>query len=106
MGENAAPLIDLRGITKQFVKPLDLAEKIVNLLGGHNRAEVVHAVDDVNLSIAEGEVLGLVGETVITAVGGVPAPTDAEQRGLQHRLKQDLLGPGGLHIPEDVTKWE
>jgi peptide/nickel transport system ATP-binding protein len=63
MSENAAPLMDLRGITKQFVKPLDLAEKIVNLLGGHNRAEVVHAVDDVSLSIAEGEVLGLVGET-------------------------------------------
>ena len=63
MNENAAPLMDLRGITKQFKKPLDLAEKIANLLGGHNRAEVVHAVDDVSLTVAEGEVLGLVGET-------------------------------------------
>ncbi len=56
-------MIELDGVSKRFTKKLDLAEKIVNLLGGSAKERVVHAVDKVNLSIAEGEVVGLVGES-------------------------------------------
>jgi peptide/nickel transport system ATP-binding protein len=56
-------LVELRGVSKRFVKSLDTAAKIGNLLGAHMREEVVHAVDRVNLAVAPGEVVGLVGES-------------------------------------------
>ena len=59
----SAPLIELRGVSKRFVKPLDVAARLANLAGAGMREEVVHAVDRVDLAIAEGEVVGLVGES-------------------------------------------
>jgi peptide/nickel transport system ATP-binding protein len=60
----AAPaLIALDGISKRFVKSLDLAAKIAQKLGSSVREEVVHAVDGVSLEVGEGEVVGLVGES-------------------------------------------
>jgi peptide/nickel transport system ATP-binding protein len=58
-----APLIELRNVSKRFVKSLDLAARIGNAFGAGLRDEVVHAVDRVSLSIAPGEVVGLVGES-------------------------------------------
>ena len=57
------PLLELKGVSKRFVKPLDLAAKIGNKFGAHMEEEVVHAVDNVDLRVAEGEVVGLVGES-------------------------------------------
>ncbi len=57
------PIVELRNISKRFVKPVDLAGKIANTLGAKVREIVVRAVDDVTLNIAEGEVVGLVGES-------------------------------------------
>ena len=51
------------GPAKRFVKAPDLAESISAWLGTGEGGEVVHAVDRVNLSIAKGEVVGLVGES-------------------------------------------
>jgi peptide/nickel transport system ATP-binding protein len=58
-----AGLVELEAVSKRFSKKLDAAEKIFNLIGGNIKEQVVHAVDKVNLSIEEGEVVGLVGES-------------------------------------------
>ena len=58
-----APIIELTDVSKRFTKRLDIAAKIVNRLGGSMREEVVHAGDRVNLSVKQGEVVGLVGES-------------------------------------------
>ncbi len=77
-----APILELRGVSKRFVKPLDLAGKIAQRLGSDIREEVVHAVDDVSLTIADGEVVGLVGEsgcgksTLGRVVAGVHPPSN------------------------------
>ncbi len=56
-------LIELRGVSKRFVKGLDLAARIGNAFGAGMKEEVVHAVDRVDLAVAQGEVVGLVGES-------------------------------------------
>jgi peptide/nickel transport system ATP-binding protein len=60
---DGAPLLELAGVSKRFVKALDVAARIGNAMGACVREEVVHAVDRVDLTILEGEVVGLVGES-------------------------------------------
>ena len=57
------PLLELRGVAKRFVKPLDTAARIAGVLGMAPREEIVHAVDGVDVAVAKGEVVGLVGES-------------------------------------------
>ena len=57
------PLLQLRGIEKRFVQPVDLAGHLANLLGAKNRPAVVHAVAGVDLEVHSGEVIGVVGES-------------------------------------------
>jgi peptide/nickel transport system ATP-binding protein len=56
-------LVELKGVSKRFVKTLDVAARIGNALGAGMKEEVVHAVDRVDLAVASGEVVGLVGES-------------------------------------------
>lgn len=92
------PILELNSVSKRFVKPLDLAAKIGNLLGAGMRDEVVHAVDSVNLAIADGEVVGLVGEsgcgksTLGRVVAGVHPPTEGTVR-FKGREVKNLNGP-------------
>ncbi|MEM7043622.1 MAG: oligopeptide/dipeptide ABC transporter ATP-binding protein [Pseudomonadota bacterium] len=75
------PIIALERIDKKFVKRLDVAEKLVNAMGGNRREEIVHAVDGVSLEVGEGEVVGLVGEsgcgksTLGRVVAGIHPPS-------------------------------
>jgi peptide/nickel transport system ATP-binding protein len=56
-------LLELREISKRFKKELDLAAKMAKKIGVKVSEEVVHAVDNINLKISQGEVVGLVGES-------------------------------------------
>jgi peptide/nickel transport system ATP-binding protein len=60
---SAVPLLELKGVSKRFIEPLDLLSRIANLGGAGAREKVVQAVDRVDLQIGEGEVVGLVGES-------------------------------------------
>ena len=63
MSAVAAPLLELRGISKRFVRRLDLAGKIARKLGAKLSESTIHALDHVDLAIREREVVGLVGES-------------------------------------------
>jgi peptide/nickel transport system ATP-binding protein len=76
------PIVELEGVSKRFVKPLDAAEKVANLFGAGLKEQVVRAVDSVSLTIGEGEVVGLVGEsgcgksTLGRMVAGILEPSE------------------------------
>ncbi|MHB2167629.1 ABC transporter ATP-binding protein [Alsobacter sp. R-9] len=57
------PILALDGLEMKFVTELDVAARLLNLLGAQHRRKVVHAVDGVTLSVQRGEVLALVGES-------------------------------------------
>ena len=56
-------LLELRGVSKRFERRADLAGRIARKLGARVTDTVVHAVDNVDLAVKEGEVVGLVGES-------------------------------------------
>ena len=80
------PIIELEGVSKRFVKKLDVAEKLARRMGVKVEEHTVHAVDKVDMSIQPGEVVGLVGEsgcgksTLGRCVAGVHQPSDGTIR--------------------------
>ncbi len=74
-------MVEVRDLSKKFVKTLDLAAKLAQKLGAKVREEVVHAVDRINFSVERNEVVGLVGEsgcgksTVGRMIAGILPPT-------------------------------
>lgn len=104
------PIIELEGVSKRFVKKLDVAEKLARRLGAKVEEHTVHAVDRVSMSIQPGEVVGLVGEsgcgksTLGRCVAGVHQPSEGTIRyrgsdvttlrgkaALENRLKVQMI---------------
>lgn len=56
-------MIEIKNVSKRFVKKPDLAARLAKRLGARVSEETVQAVSGFNLKIAEGEVVGLVGES-------------------------------------------
>ncbi len=75
-------MIETRGLTKRFEKRLDAAGRLAAMLGSNLKDEIVRAVDAVDIAIAPGEVVGLVGEsgcgksTIGRMVAGIMEPTE------------------------------
>ncbi len=84
--ETAAPILELENISKRFTKRIDLAARLVNLVGFDYRDRTVHAVDGVNLTIQHGEVVGLIGEsgcgksTLGRVIAGIHDPSEGVMR--------------------------
>jgi peptide/nickel transport system ATP-binding protein len=86
MSDAAPPVIELKGVSKRFGKKLDSAARLVRgfrrKLGRDTPSQVVRAVDNVDLRVRRGEVVGLVGEsgcgksTLGRMVAGIMPPSD------------------------------
>jgi len=82
--DSTKPILEIKRVSKRFVKHLDIAAKIARRLGADVREEVVRAVEDVSGEIHEGEVVGLVGEsgcgksTLGRMVAGILEPSEGD----------------------------
>ncbi|MCJ8140107.1 ABC transporter ATP-binding protein [Falsirhodobacter halotolerans] len=80
------PFAEAVNVSKRFTTEPDFAEKIAIRLGAASPRRTVHALDGVDLSIAKGEVVGLVGEsgcgksTLGRVIAGMLPATEGEVR--------------------------
>ena len=77
------PVIELRDVHKRFESRPDMAQRLLALGGRPIERRVVHAVNGVSLSLARGEVVGLVGESGCgkSTLGRVVAGLHAQSAG-------------------------
>lgn len=96
------PFAEAVNVSKRFSTEPDFAERIAARLGAANPRRTVHALDGVNLSIAKGEVVGLVGEsgcgksTLGRVIAGMLPATEGEVR-LNGTSRAALSGKAARH---------
>lgn len=79
-------IVEAKGITRRFGAMPDMAAKIAIHLGLAKPGPIVHALDDVSLTIHKGEVVGLVGEsgcgksTLGRVIAGILPPSQGDIR--------------------------
>ncbi len=94
----STPVIEAQSLSKRFVKSLDLAGQIAARMGAGPGEETVHAVDQVSLAVAKGEVVGLVGEsgcgksTLGRMIADLLTPTEGRVL-FKGRDRAELAGP-------------
>ncbi|WP_426956618.1 ABC transporter ATP-binding protein [Muricoccus radiodurans] len=77
-------LLDIQHVTKRFASPVTLGDRLAGIVRGRPARRLVHAVNDVSLTMPRGEVLGLVGEsgcgksTLGRVIAGIYEPTTGE----------------------------
>jgi peptide/nickel transport system ATP-binding protein len=83
MTDTDLPVIELRDVHKRFERRPDMAQRLLSLAGKAIDRRTVHAVNGVSLSLARGEVVGLVGESGCgkSTLGRVVAGLHAQSSG-------------------------
>jgi peptide/nickel transport system ATP-binding protein len=100
----SGPVLEVRGVSRHFARRPTLAERLLAAAGRASPPPVVRAVEGVDLALARGEVMGLVGEsgcgksTLARVVTGILPPTAGEVlfegrpvAGLRGRERLDYL---------------
>ncbi len=97
MTQTDTPVIELRDVHKRFESRPDIAQRILSLAGRPMDRRTVHAVNGVSLSVARGEVVGLVGESGCgkSTLGRVVAGLHRQSSGELYYQGRDVGGLQG-----------
>jgi oligopeptide/dipeptide ABC transporter ATP-binding protein len=77
-------MLEVKAVSKRFTRAPDVAERITAWFGEKAAAKTIHAVDNVDMVVAKGEVVGLVGEsgcgksTLGRMVAGISLPSEGQ----------------------------
>ncbi|MFO0295609.1 MAG: ABC transporter ATP-binding protein [Rhodospirillales bacterium] len=99
----ATPVLELAGVSKRFVRKPNAGERIAALLGAATGAQVVRAVEAVNLTIAPRETLALVGESGCgkSTLGRIAAGIHAPDAGTARLNGSPVMSAAGR--PRKIT---